>query len=826
MTTMKRRNLTFTILILYLMQLSLFSALAKTENLIMDGDFENGGEWLYGNGNYADKIVGIDKCSVAATWPQHSYIEGYAPESYSGDKALYIKNVNPYYPVTFKASLECGQLYKLSAWVKAANGEPKMNWAATTKTSDWSGGNNIFESDDSNLEKKYSAESIWDDFANHFVSVKDNEWTKIERIFYVAEDENKTAITAWIGLASYHGGFGYYIDDVSLTKAEYEVEITGEENVSIPMFGEDNTIVEYAMSVTLGGMNVPIDDSKLIGLKESYEGVSIENNILTVKDSAYEQTIILTASYGGYSKEMPVKLIYNGEKKPSARNVKLYSELLPGNIIKVEYDYYDPMGISEAETVIEWLGRNKLSGEWETICKDDGSAITGKEFTVPEDFLYDAVKVVVTVCNADGVWGEKSVSNEASKPLAPVAKNVEVTGEAFVGEILRASYEYEDLNLDDEGESIYQWYRKDSDQDKWQKIDGENEKEYTIKSEDAFMYIKFGVIPVSVAEPFCGEEAFSNIIEGPVAPEAYDVKIMRSKNSRILTGSYTYSHKNNVKEGQSIYKWYCDGQVVSNDITYTVPAGINATVYFEVTPVSEKEPFEGKSVKSDSLTFHKTTNTGGSSSGTGSGSGGSGIKQTGKPSESETIISDTVGTPTKDTEPMKFSDISEHWAKDYINELAEKKIINGFDTGVFKPDAMVTRAEFCTMIYRSFVPEKFNGSAIFDDVLENDWYFEPIQSMAEKGIVNGYGTSFKPNNNISRQEAAKVIWEILGMEAESDAELLYTDVEDISAWAKNAVAGLTKLEILTGSNGRFRALDMLTRAEAAVIVKKALDLVK
>ena len=45
-----------------------------------------------------------------------------------------------------------------------------------------------------------------------------------------------------------------------------------------------------------------------------------------------------------------------------------------------------------------------------------------------------------------------------------------------------------------------------------------------------------------------------------------------------------------------------------------------------------------------------------------------------------------------------FSDINSHWARPFIESLAEAKIVNGFPDGTFKPNQPVTRAEFATLV--------------------------------------------------------------------------------------------------------------------------------
>ena len=52
------------------------------------------------------------------------------------------------------------------------------------------------------------------------------------------------------------------------------------------------------------------------------------------------------------------------------------------------------------------------------------------------------------------------------------------------------------------------------------------------------------------------------------------------------------------------------------------------------------------------------------------------------------------------TVSLAYTDTEGHWASDVIDELSNKKIINGYSDGTFKPDNSVTRAEFIAIVNR------------------------------------------------------------------------------------------------------------------------------
>ena len=80
-----------------------------------------------------------------------------------------------------------------------------------------------------------------------------------------------------------------------------------------------------------------------------------------------------------------------------------------------------------------------------------------------------------------------------------------------------------------------------------------------------------------------------------------------------------------------------------------------------------------------------------------------------------------------------FSDISGHWAEEYIRRVAGLGWIKGFEDGTFRPDAYITRAQAMTMINRVLnrIPEDESdllpGMNVWPDCRPGDWFYLAIQ---------------------------------------------------------------------------------------------------
>jgi len=70
----------------------------------------------------------------------------------------------------------------------------------------------------------------------------------------------------------------------------------------------------------------------------------------------------------------------------------------------------------------------------------------------------------------------------------------------------------------------------------------------------------------------------------------------------------------------------------------------------------------------------------------------------------------------------------------------------------------------------------------FVDVLTTDWFCSYVNAMAEAGIVNGYpGNVFKPNNNVTRAELAKIMAVAAGLDTPKPTQQIFDDV-GIDQW--------------------------------------------
>lgn len=106
-----------------------------------------------------------------------------------------------------------------------------------------------------------------------------------------------------------------------------------------------------------------------------------------------------------------------------------------------------------------------------------------------------------------------------------------------------------------------------------------------------------------------------------------------------------------------------------------------------------------------------------------------------------------------------FTDVQESaWYYDYVDYVATRGIMNGTGRNRFSPEELTTRAMFVTVLYRISGSPAVEQAAEFQDVSSGEWYSDAVAWAAEKEIVGGYGNGrFGPEDIVTREQAATIL---------------------------------------------------------------------
>ncbi|SCZ05615.1 S-layer homology domain-containing protein [Paenibacillus polysaccharolyticus] len=183
--------------------------------------------------------------------------------------------------------------------------------------------------------------------------------------------------------------------------------------------------------------------------------------------------------------------------------------------------------------------------------------------------------------------------------------------------------------------------------------------------------------------------------------------------------------------------------------------------------------------------------------------------------------------------PATFTDISNHWSRTDVEDLASRLVVEGAGDNTFAPDRSITRAEFTAVLLRGLglhSPESA-VTTTFTDVKADSWYENEVQTAISYGLISGYtDNSFRPNEEISRAEAMTIVARAMKLvdlakaDASETANLLgaYSDGSKVQAWAAEPVASAIKQGLVQGADGKLMADADISRAQTAAIVKRLL----
>ena len=155
-----------------------------------------------------------------------------------------------------------------------------------------------------------------------------------------------------------------------------------------------------------------------------------------------------------------------------------------------------------------------------------------------------------------------------------------------------------------------------------------------------------------------------------------------------------------------------------------------------------------------------------------------------------------------------FADTRNHWAKDAIDFVSARELVNGMSATIYAPNASTTRAQLWTILARQNNADLTGGSI---------WYEKAQNWAKEKGISDGAN----PNGTINRAQMVTMLWRAMGQSAAASGTS-FADVPANSYYAQ-AVAWAVESGITTGvGGGRFDPAATCTRAQIATFLARSM----
>ncbi|SFE61717.1 S-layer homology domain-containing protein [Paenibacillus algorifonticola] len=154
------------------------------------------------------------------------------------------------------------------------------------------------------------------------------------------------------------------------------------------------------------------------------------------------------------------------------------------------------------------------------------------------------------------------------------------------------------------------------------------------------------------------------------------------------------------------------------------------------------------------------------------------------------ILSRILTRHKADAANIDYTDVAAgYWAKEYIADMTQMGLMKGYGNGEFRADHSVTRAEMARLVSQLLISGSDSQSGKGFGDIAGHWAQSDIMQVQAHGFINGYNDgTFKPNQALTRAEAATIINKVLGRpNANASAQLSWKDVP-ASHWAFGAIA--------------------------------------
>lgn len=554
------------------------------------------------------------------------------------------------------------------------------------------------------------------------------------------------------------------------------------------------------------------------------EGRNIESPYVISKAGEYTLEMIGEVE-GGANEERTVRFNVNEAAKPEAKNVRISA--VNNSKLKGDYDWYSANS-NELEKGTEFIWYRSTDSSPNSKYEKVGNT---KEYNITSDDE-NRWLIFAVIPGSDSPLepeGEETKSKPYAAPFNPIVKSLGIKGELQKDVLLESEYEYYDENGDseDKKKTVVKWYLADDDKnsegiDITSKLGSDKKMKITEELFEKYLYIT--VQPVSTNAPNQGEIYTSERYLMPKAPVISDVKIKgNAKVGNTLTVDYKFFDANGDIEGDTVIEWknVDTDKVLGTGRSLTLKSSMKGDIiHVAVKGMSQKAPYESLGVVvSDGLEVKAAE----SSSG---GGGGKNISpsQSYSGSSSGSVVTNpsTDNTPqVPDVPSVKkgFTDIGGHWAEQNILNLEKAGIISSAE--LYRPDDCISRAELIALVVRSKGIATVPYLDSYSDITANEWYAAYIQTALNEGIISP-AELFRPTDEISREEAAKILAITKGVSSDITAD--FADMDKVSPWAVTYVNAVYNAGIFTGDTNKcFNPRGQLTRAEAAAIIDRLIN---
>lgn len=178
---------------------------------------------------------------------------------------------------------------------------------------------------------------------------------------------------------------------------------------------------------------------------------------------------------------------------------------------------------------------------------------------------------------------------------------------------------------------------------------------------------------------------------------------------------------------------------------------------------------------------------------------------------------------------LPFTDLAAGaWYEDSVAYVYRHDLMSGFSEDTFGPNAALSRAQLCQILYNMEGRPAVTGSGSFSDLADGAWYTDAVTWAASQGIVDGYGGGlFGPDDNITREQLASILYRYAQARGDDvsvgeDTNILsYSDAADVAEYAISAMQWACGAGVITGiSESALAPRGEATRSQTAAMLMR------
>lgn len=177
-----------------------------------------------------------------------------------------------------------------------------------------------------------------------------------------------------------------------------------------------------------------------------------------------------------------------------------------------------------------------------------------------------------------------------------------------------------------------------------------------------------------------------------------------------------------------------------------------------------------------------------------------------------------------------FADVQpDAWYHEGVDFMVRNGYMNGVSAELFDLNGNVKRAQLVTILYRVAGEPSVEGLTHgFTDVQAGSFYENAVIWAVNNGIVNGVSdTMFAPDNAISREQIATILYRYTGSPAVAEDHLAdFSDKDTVSSWARDAMNWAVANGLINGvvadEGTVLSPATFANRAQIAVIIMRYL----